>query len=135
MILLPSNKPSLYFIFITQIIYSNCSLKSQMKLLPFLFFFLIIEPVLSGCGNKNKKSSAELQQSGPSKQPPLIVETIILHPTLLNDVIEVPGSLLAYETTEIHPEVSGRVVQMNLKEGTFTKKGDLLVKLYDGDLQ
>jgi membrane fusion protein (multidrug efflux system) len=33
------------------------------------------------------------------------------------------------------PEVPGRVVDINLTEGGFTKKGTLLVKLFDGDLQ
>jgi membrane fusion protein (multidrug efflux system) len=49
--------------------------------------------------------------------------------------IEVPGTILPNETTEIHPEVSGRVVQLNVREGSFVGKGALLAKLYDGDLQ
>ena len=49
--------------------------------------------------------------------------------------IEIPGTILANETTEIHPEISGRVVQLNVREGTFVGKGALLAKLYDGDLQ
>jgi len=106
-----------------------------MRLLIILFLFFIIEMGLTGCGSKKKKSSAELQQSGSVKQPPLKVEAFIVHPVVLNDVIEVPGSLMAYETTEIHPEVSGRIVQLNIKEGSFIRKGYLLAKLYDGDLQ
>ncbi len=46
-----------------------------------------------------------------------------------------PGTLLANETTEIHPEVSGRVVQLNISEGRFVSQGTVLAKLYDGDLQ
>ena len=53
----------------------------------------------------------------------------------LSSDIEIPGTILAYETTEIHPEVSGRVVQLNVREGTFVGQGALLAKLYDGDLQ
>jgi membrane fusion protein (multidrug efflux system) len=49
--------------------------------------------------------------------------------------IEVPGSLLANESTEIRPEVSGKLVQLNVREGTFVSQGALLAKLYDGDLQ
>jgi membrane fusion protein (multidrug efflux system) len=49
--------------------------------------------------------------------------------------IEIPGSLMANESTEIHPEVSGRLVALNVREGTMVGKGTLLAKLYDGDLQ
>jgi membrane fusion protein (multidrug efflux system) len=53
----------------------------------------------------------------------------------LNENIEVPGTLLPYETTEIRPEISGRIVDMNIPEGRVVQKGALLVKLFDGDLQ
>ena len=46
-----------------------------------------------------------------------------------------PGTLLANESTAIYSEVSGRLVQLNVREGSFVSKGALLAKLYDGDLQ
>ena len=95
----------------------------------------MIALALTGCGSKNKKTAAQLQQSGAVKQPPLQVEGFIVQSQTLDEVIEVPGSLMAFETTEIHPEVSGRVVQLNVKEGGFVGKGALLAKLYDEDLQ
>jgi membrane fusion protein, multidrug efflux system len=36
---------------------------------------------------------------------------------------------------EIHPEISGRLVQLNIIEGRVVSKGALLAKIYDGDLQ
>ena len=39
------------------------------------------------------------------------------------------------KSTEIHPEISGRVVQLNVSEGRNVSSGSLLAKLYDGDLQ
>jgi membrane fusion protein (multidrug efflux system) len=53
----------------------------------------------------------------------------------VSDKILVPGSLLPSEQTEIRSEVSGRVVQINFREGSSVEKGALLVKLFDGDLQ
>jgi membrane fusion protein, multidrug efflux system len=47
----------------------------------------------------------------------------------------VPGSLMAFESTEIYPELSGRLVLLNVKEGAMVGKGTLLAKLYDGDMQ
>lgn len=106
-----------------------------MKIHITLFLFFIIAFTLPGCGGKNKKSAAELQQGGPAKQPPISVDAVITRTQTLITDIEVPGSLLANESTEIHPEVSGRLVQLNVKEGTFVSQGALLAKLNDGDLQ
>ena len=91
--------------------------------------------LLTACGNSDKKDVPVTTGGGPAKQPPLAVEAYIVNPRSLSNQIEVPGSILAFESTEIHPEMSGRVVQLNVKEGTVVSKGTLLAKLYDGDLQ
>lgn len=39
------------------------------------------------------------------------------------------------EATDIRPEISGRLVSIHFKEGSFVNKGSLLAKLFDGDLQ
>lgn len=90
---------------------------------------------VTGCSSKDKKTTSESRQSTPQTTPPLAVEVMIAKEQVLNEDIEVPGSLLAYESTEIHPEVSGRLVLLNVKEGAFVGKGTLLAKLYDGDMQ
>ncbi len=53
----------------------------------------------------------------------------------INRNIEAPGTILANETTDMQPEISGRVVSINFKEGTYVKAGTLLIKLFDADLQ
>ena len=90
---------------------------------------------LTACGTKDKKTTAESRQSTAQKTPPLAVEVMIAKEQVLNEDIEVPGSLLANESTEIHPEVSGRLVLLNVREGALVGRGTLLAKLYDGDLQ
>jgi membrane fusion protein, multidrug efflux system len=75
------------------------------------------------------------KQDANAKTPALQVEGMVVRQQSLNNNIEVPGSLLANESTEIHTEVSGRLVQLNVKEGAFVGKGTLLAKLYDGDMQ
>ena len=65
----------------------------------------------------------------------LSVEGFVVHPTLLIETIQVSGTLKPYEETVLMPEVAGRVVMVNLPEGKFVKKGVLLVKLFDGELQ
>lgn len=63
------------------------------------------------------------------------VEAYIVNPTYLSSDIVVTGSLVAYDEVELMNEVAGRVVSVNLPEGKFVKKGTLLVKLYDADMQ
>ena len=68
-------------------------------------------------------------------QQVLALEGLIASSKTISAQIEVPGTILANESTEIRPEVSGRVVQLNIKEGGFVTQGTLLAKLYDDDLQ
>src|ERR1044071_518219 len=94
--------------------------------------------LLSACSSTDNKTSTSTQTSGQgtgAKQPPMVVDYVVVKPTLINEKIEVPGNLMAYEATEIHPEISGRLVALNIAEGKFVSKGALLAKIYDGDLQ
>ena len=94
--------------------------------------------IFSSCGSSDKKSADSKpggSQGGQGQQPALAVDIFVIKPTLINEKIEVSGSLEANETTEIHPEISGRLVQLNIAEGKFVSKGTLLAKIYDGDLQ
>lgn len=63
------------------------------------------------------------------------VDAFITKPSLLISEITVTGSLMAYDEVDLKNEVAGRVVRINLPEGKFVRKGTLLVKLYDDDLQ
>lgn len=63
------------------------------------------------------------------------VDACILSPSDVSSDIIVTGSLAAYDEVELKNEVSGRITMVNLPEGRFVRKGTLLVKLYDADLQ
>jgi membrane fusion protein (multidrug efflux system) len=54
---------------------------------------------------------------------------------MLAQEIEVSGSILPFDETVIMSEVSGKVVNLNLLEGKYVKKGTQLLKLFDDDLQ
>ncbi len=91
--------------------------------------------LLASCGAKAKKETAAKPGAGNRQQMVMSVDGYIVKPQPFAENIEVPGSVIANETTEIHPEVSGRIVQLNVAEGRFVSKGSLLAKLYDADLQ
>jgi len=94
---------------------------------------MVISSIIISCGEKKKNevtTTATQQQ-----QQAITADALIVSTQPLSADIEVPGTILANETTEIHPEISGRVVQLNVREGAFVGKGAMLAKLYDGDLQ
>lgn len=93
-----------------------------------IFSFLLL-----ACGGKDKKDASK--QTGGQKAPPMRVDAYIVKPELFQENIEVPGNIVANEVAEIHPEVSGRIIQLNVAEGRFVGKGTVLAKLYDGDLR
>ena len=59
----------------------------------------------------------------------------IVSATPLSDNISLPGNILANEVSEIHPEISGRLTLLNIAEGKTVAAGELLGKIYDGDLR
>ena len=81
-----------------------------------------------------EKKDTKKPQDG-SKSGPISVEAIVIKATTVSESIEVAGNILPFELTEIRPEISGRVIQLNFKEGSTVTKDVLLVKLFDGDLQ
>lgn len=96
-----------------------------------LKFLFITAVVLAGCGSKNEEA-----QSGRSRQMSAPeVEGFLVQERTISDKIEVSGSLMPSEQTQIKSEISGRVVQLNIKEGSVVSKGALMVKLFDADLQ
>jgi membrane fusion protein (multidrug efflux system) len=84
---------------------------------------------------KEKKDKPVAAAPGGQRNPNMQVEAYIVKTRVISENIEAPGTLMPFEETEIRPEVSGRVVQLNIPEGRLIRKGTLLVKLFDGDLQ
>lgn len=99
-----------------------------------IVFLSITSFLLASCGGKGKKdaskTSVERQRASVMQ-----VDGYIVNPQPFQENIEVPGNIVANEVAEIHPEVSGRIVQLNVAEGRYVGKGTMLAKLYDGDLR
>src|SRR5687767_13313873 len=88
--------------------------------------------LLFSCKEKKQEPAA----GGRSRQQgPLRVDAFIVKQSSVSEDIQVPGSLLPFEETQIRAEVGGRIVQLNIQEGSVVRKGTLLVKLFDQDLQ
>ncbi len=69
----------------------------------------------------------------PDMVVPVKAHIVVLE-TLSNSVFTT-GTVLANEEVELRSEVSGKIVRILFKEGSFVSKGDLLIKINDADLQ
>ena len=65
----------------------------------------------------------------------MAVEVIIAGTENFPNSIEVNGTVLSQEMIEMHPEISGRIIYLNIPDGAAVKEGTVLVKINDADLQ
>ena len=82
--------------------------------------------------NKQQPSAGPMASRGGQD---LSVNAIVLQPRSLNDVFRTKGVLLPDEEVNLIFETSGKITQINFKEGTFVNKGQLLAKVNDAPLQ
>jgi membrane fusion protein (multidrug efflux system) len=99
----------------------------------FVVFSVIAGGGISGC--QSKKETPGGASAGQRARGPVSVEGFVVNTSAVSEDVEVPGTLLPFEETAIRSEVSGRIIQLNLPEGTVVPKGFLLIKLFDADLQ
>ncbi len=72
---------------------------------------------------------------GPGGNKPTTVIGFVIVSQQLKEEVVSSGSLLAAEQIDLYPEVSGRITQLNIREGQPVSKGTLLLKLYDADIK
>lgn len=92
---------------------------------------ILIAIVVVACDSKKPPSVANRSRNAG----PLPVDAFVISQSSVSEDVEVPGTLKPYEETAIRAEVGGRVVKMNIREGSAVEKGTLLVKLFDEDLK
>lgn len=95
-----------------------------------LFAFALV----FGASCKSKKEN-QAAAGRPRMQGPITADAFRVARSSISENIEVPGSLLPFEETQLRAEVGGRIVALNINEGAPVQKGTLLVKLFDKDLQ
>ncbi len=77
------------------------------------------------------------EKEAPKKKPnkPLTVEVHVAATEKVSRTVEVTGSLLPYEVTEIHPEASGLITGIYFTEGAYVSAGKVLATIKDDDLR
>ncbi len=93
-----------------------------------IFYALILMAFVFSCKPKNKDQVT-------TEKPAVLVEVIVAGTEDVSSNLEVNGTVLSNEMAELHPEVSGRLIYLNLPDGASVKEGTLLARVNDADLQ
>lgn len=105
--------------------------RSLLVALPIALAAGIIIPRLGG----SSSSSTGAKAPGSAARGNLPVTGIIAKNSMTANGIPVNGTLLANEEVELVAEIVGKVRKIYFQEGSFVKKGQLLLKVDDADLQ
>jgi membrane fusion protein (multidrug efflux system) len=98
-------------------------------------YALLLLPILAFFACKSDKKQENAPPSRPTGFNVTSVEGFVVKAAPLSEVVTASGTLIPSEETELHPEATGRVVDINLPEGRSVRKGELLVKIFDEDLR
>lgn len=103
-----------------------------------IIFFIVIAIALGALlitkiNSKNISSSSNVKILPGSI--PVDVNVIIIEPEIFEDVLFLNGALRGDEEVTLNSEIAGRVTKIAFHEGENVKKGALLVKLNDAELQ
>lgn len=78
---------------------------------------------------------SEDAQASVNQNNAVEAEVLVIKKSELAEKLYLNASLLGDEEIDLRPEAAGKVTELNFEEGSRVKKGDLLVKINDADLQ
>lgn len=85
--------------------------------------------------NEELEAAGQLEASKTKGKKILNVNGKIIKPETLTDEIRISGILLPDEEVDLSFETSGKIVEINFMEGSTVKKGQILAKVNDRQLQ
>jgi membrane fusion protein (multidrug efflux system) len=80
---------------------------------------------------KSKKEEAPRQNTASQA---VLVDVMVASTSTISNSIEVNGTVVAFESTELRPEINGRLTYLNIPEGSFVTQGTVLARINDADL-
>ena len=85
---------------------------------------------------EKKSAASQSKTSSPSRRAvaKLPVDIYVATEVDKNNTVFASGTIVPNEEVEIKSEVSGRLMQLYIKEGGYVKKGQLIAKLNDDDI-
>lgn len=101
-----------------------------------LIAYMVIRPFYEKYVAASESASAPVASASPSSAKKVLnVKAQVVKLEELSEKIVSVGSILPDETVELSFETSGKIVEIDFKEGSFVKKGELLARINDAPLQ
>ncbi len=89
--------------------------------------------LLAGCG-KSKNAASETKSDSPAaSQRTPVVATVRAMSRPVAAAVQVTGSFVAKEASDVAPQAAGRVMETPVEVGDFVKQGQLIARLDDRD--
>jgi membrane fusion protein (multidrug efflux system) len=93
-------------------------------------FFYFIFPIFFWIACKGKAEDPK-----PKASPPTIVDVMVATLQPVTNIVEASGTVIANESVELRPEVSGRLTYLNVPEGKKVAQGTVLARINSADLE
>jgi membrane fusion protein, multidrug efflux system len=104
---------------------------------PAHFFYISLSALffcLTCCSCKEKKEQPK--GGGEEKRDkPTTVDVLVAAYQPITNVVEANGTIIPSESTELRPEVSGRLTYLNVPEGKSVTQGTILARINSADLE
>jgi len=84
--------------------------------------------------SETKASDTAATAAAENKSSKLLVDIYVAKEEDKSSAVSATGSIVPNEVVELRSEASGRLIQLNIKEGGYVQKGQLIAKLNDEDL-
>ncbi len=81
------------------------------------------------------KNGLQANPQAQNKKMPTKITVFEVQNQEVSRTLQLSGTILAEDEVELHPETQGRIVKIGFEEGSEVRKGQLLVKINDQDLQ
>lgn len=101
-----------------------------------LIWILVIAAVVVALALPKLMPGKKASETGGKRNAmPTLVSVFEVERKVLTDGLQVTGNVLAQEEVRLVSETQGRIVKIGFKEGSEVKKGQLLLKINDAELQ
>lgn len=101
------------------------------KIFTYQFMLVALTMASTACsksGNDTKPTEGRGRQS-------IVVDGIVVGYSEYERTLTVPGTILPNEWVELRSEMAGKIVELNITEGTRVRKGQLLARINDADIR
>jgi len=98
-----------------------------------LIGIILVSAALTGCG-ASKNNPGEAKTDGPAgsqRTPTVTTVRAVTRPVAA--AVQVTGSFVAKESSDVAPQAAGRVIETPVDVGDFVKQGQLIARLEDRD--